>query len=474
MGHSVLDTRGTESVSDRALGNPEKRAAIRSGTRQQKQALRYHWPFWARANQLLCLSIIWTVWVIQAGRGWGKTRVGAQSVIDAVEKCGCRRIALIGATFADVQKTMIMGESGIIAKSRPGNVPRYYKTENRLEWPNGAQAFGFTSEKPDRIRGNQFDFAWVDELAVFRFVEATWNNLMAALRLTTGPCRVVVTSTPNRTCPFMKALAAAEGTFLTKGPTNENLRNLHENIKKDMKRLEGTALGLQEYGGEDIGNADGAKFTSDMIDADRIRKPEDIPKLSWFLRIAIGADPNTTKSKDADDVGLCVAGLGPDGDTYILGEFGKDGKVMGPREWAPELVRIAELYKAREIVPETNAGGDMIDMTIENYFSKSPGKQLPKIVDVRSKQSKLVRAEPVVALMTAHRIHFCGNMPRLEAQLTGWVEKERGAKSPGAFDSFVIVVNHLNDGVGPVAAVARPIDKTLANAIAPRHAPRRF
>lgn len=456
MGHSepeflsTKDERCGLSPAQLASRDPSIRKRISALSEKAALALRYSWrTFWARPNQILNLALIWTVWIIQAGRGWGKTRVGAEAVRDAVELYGCRRIALIAPTARDTRDTMVDGESGIIAVCSPENKPIYLSSKARLVWPNGAQAFMYSGEKPNRIRGPQFDFCWIDELAAMQYPEKVWDNIMFSLRLPSGCCRVVITTTPTRTCKLLKELARAAGTLFTRGSTYDNLANLSANLKANILRYVGTSKEREEIFGEDEGDVDGAYWSAALIDRDRITNPDDVPKK--FIKIAIGLDPNTTKSKDADDVGICLGGLGEDGYTYILGEYGDEGSKMGPNEWGLKVAQVCDFHYVNLISLETNAGGDTIKLTILNALGRSRAKRIPQIKELRSQEDKSTRCEPVVALQNAGMIRFCGSFPRLEGQLTGWVPNS-GRKSPGALDSFVFLVNALNPSTAPSAA----------------------
>ena len=475
---SMLDPRGSASVSDVNMPDDEwYQEFVLDATPEQRAALRYDWLFTARENQILDVPLIMQaasmacpgeeeaddvggIWFLRCGRGWGKSRCGAQACIDMVEKYGCRRLALVGATQEAVRKIQVLGESGIIEQSKPGNVPEYQSSKARILWPGGQTADFFNGVVPQRLRGYQFDGAWVDEIAAFRYPEQTWKTLRACMRLKTGPCIIVVTTTPNRTCPFVKKeISDKVGTLLTTGRSTENLKNVSGAVKADMRATKGTAWSLQEYGGEDVGDAPGATHTQAQIDRYKITDPDQVPKLSWFVEIVIGLDPNTTRSATADDVGICVVGRGPDGDAYVLGEYGDEGKKMGPEEWAAETLTQFDRCGSycRRIVAETNAGGQMVRNTLRNHESRNerdksgrirePRPRVPEVVEIRSTEDKTDRIEATVPLMCGGRIHFCGHHPRLEQQLTGWVAVDpdtgKRSKSPGALDAYGFAINEL-------------------------------
>jgi predicted phage terminase large subunit-like protein len=227
--------------------------------------LFYDWKTWARPNQLVPVDDeTWTTWLILAGRGWGKTRCGAEFVRYHVENKLAGRIALIAEDAGDARDVMVEGESGILAISHPYMKPTFVPSKRRLEWPNGAIATIYSDNDPETLRGPQHDLAWVDELAKFRNAEDMWSNLMFGLRLGQRP-RVCVTTTP-KPVPIVKRLYQDERTFVTTGTTHENFGNLAPTFRDEIiSQYEGTRIGRQE-------------LYAEIID------PEDygIIKRSWF------------------------------------------------------------------------------------------------------------------------------------------------------------------------------------------------
>ena len=112
----------------------------------------------------------WRIWLLLAGRGFGKTRAGAEYVRSRI-KAGARRIALVGPTAEDTRDVMVEGDSGILAISPPDEGPRYVPSKRRVVWPDGAIAALYSADEPRRLRGPQHDIAWCDELAAWRYPE---------------------------------------------------------------------------------------------------------------------------------------------------------------------------------------------------------------------------------------------------------------------------------------------------------------
>jgi phage terminase large subunit-like protein len=138
------------------------------------------WPATARPSQLAPPDP-WAIWLILAGRGWGKTRTGAEFVLSRVLAGAAERIALVAPTAADARDVMVEGQSGILAVAPPWFRPVYEPSKRRLTFPNGATATTFSAEEADRLRGPQHDLAWCDEIAAWRDPMA-WDMLAFGMR----------------------------------------------------------------------------------------------------------------------------------------------------------------------------------------------------------------------------------------------------------------------------------------------------
>ncbi|OJW51576.1 MAG: hypothetical protein BGO67_04970 [Alphaproteobacteria bacterium 41-28] len=135
-------------------------------TRRKNKASRYDWQKCARQKQLPPEGN-WRVWLILAGRGFGKTRTGAETIRQWVREGLCQRIALIGKTEVEVRQVMVEGVSGLLSVHSPIENLIYKPTKRQLTWPNGAIATCYSAEAYERLRGSQFDGAWLDELEHF-------------------------------------------------------------------------------------------------------------------------------------------------------------------------------------------------------------------------------------------------------------------------------------------------------------------
>lgn len=377
----------------------------------EARALLYDWPFWARANQLSPEGD-WRVWLLLAGRGFGKTRTGAELMRARVTRRSARRVALVAPTAADARNVMVEGESGILAISPPWDRPRYEPSKRRLTWSNGAIATLYSADEPERLRGPQHDAAWCDELASWRYPEA-WDMLMFGLRLGTDP-KVVVTTTPRPT-KLLRELVADRTVTTTRGTTYENCANLAPDfIEQIVRKYEGTRLGRQEIQAEILDDLPGGLWNRGMIEAARARTAPEL------IRIVVAIDPAATSSEGADETGIIVAGKDGQGQGWVVADLSGRYK---PLEWATAAIAAYRAHRADRVVAEVNNGGEMVEATL-------------RVIDpnlafaaVYASRGKVTRAEPVAALYEQGRVHHLGAFPQLEDQMC---ELHRGARDHSA------------------------------------------
>ena len=391
-------------------------------------ALEADWHHQARPAQL-APDGNWRVWLILAGRGWGKTRTGAEWVRSLVA-AGCGRVALVGATAADVRETMIEGESGILSISPNNDRPIYEPSKRRLTWPNGAIATSYSADEPERLRGPQHDAAWCDELATWRYPDA-WHQLRFGLRLGKNP-RVLATTTP-RPVKLIRDLVKREGqdVFVTRGITTENSQNLPAvYIEEMMARYGGTRLGRQELLAEVLEDVPGALWQRDWIERDRVdRAPE-------FRRVVVAIDPAASSGEDADETGIVVVGMGTDGRGYVIDDV--SGRYT-PHEWARHAISAYRQHKADRIIAEKHNGGEMVENTIRMIDPNVSYKA------VHASRGKVTRAEPVAALYEQRRVSHVGSFPQLEDQLCNFssdIDRNRSG-SPDRLDAMVWALTGL-------------------------------
>jgi len=380
------------------------------------------WSLWARPAQL-APDGDWRIWLILAGRGFGKTRTGAEWVRQQVENGTARRIALVGATAADVRDTMVEGESGLLRAFPDGYRPRYEPSKRRVTFWNGATATTYSADEPDRLRGPNHDLAWADEVAAWRYEEA-WDQLMFGLRIGDHP-RVVATTTPRPT-RLIRDLVDRADCAVTRGSTWDNEANLAPAFLDEMRRrYEGTRLGRQELDAELLMDADGALWNRDDLDSYRVTKT---PTLR---RIVVAIDPAVSNNIDSDETGIVVAGIDDTGHGYVLEDRSMKGS---PNEWAAAAVTGYNVHKADRIVAEANQGGDMITHTLRTVDASVPVKL------VHASRGKRTRAEPIAAMYEQGRVHHVGSFPQLEDQLCIWTPD---SASPDRLDALVWALTEL-------------------------------
>jgi phage terminase large subunit-like protein len=405
------------------LPERERKEIINSLSDEEVLDLLYDWQFWARPKQLPPPGD-WFGWMLRAGRGFGKTRSGAEFIIDRARK-GYRRIALIGQTKADVRDAMVeVGDSSILRISHPNFRPIYEPSKRRLTWPNETIAIIYSGDEPDQLRGEQHDTAWIDELAKFKYSQDTWDNMELGLRLGPDP-RVIISTTP-RPIPIIKALIEDPDIIDVVGSSYENIANLSEKyIERIIKKYEGTRLGKQEIYAQILSDNPDALWTRKILEKNRINKAPEL------VRIAVAIDPEATANEMSSETGIIGGGISEDDHCYILEDVTLKGT---PDKWGNAAVALYYKLKADRIIGEVNNGGDMVEHVIRSIDKKVSYKA------VRASRGKYVRAEPVSALYEQKKIHHVGYFPELEDQLCEWVP---GDKSPDRLDALVWLVTEL-------------------------------
>ena len=419
----TLTVPSTGSLAQSLASLPEEeRTKLLAGLNEDEaDEILHSWEFWSRPDQQAPEGD-WRVWVILAGRGYGKTRCGAEWVLQQVRR-GCKRIAMIGETKADVRDVMVEGESGLLACSGD-NRPLYEPSKRRLTWPNGAIATCYSGDEPDQLRGPQHDAAWCDELAKYRYADETWSNLDLGLRLGDDP-QAVITTTP-RPIPIIRELVADKRAAVTRGSTYDNLPNLAESFaSRIIERYEGTRLGRQELHAEILDDVPGALWQRDDIDGPRLQIAPDLE------RIVVGIDPAVSADEEADETGLVIAGIATDR-AYVLEDLSGH---YTPSEWASVALKAYYRYNADRIVAEVNQGGEMVEHTIRTLDRNA------SYTAVRASRGKITRAEPIAALYEQHRVHHVGMFPELEDQLCTYTAETK--ESPDRLDALVWALTDL-------------------------------
>ena len=395
--------------------------------------LSYAWELWARPDQLPPPEP-WSTWLVLAGRGFGKTRVGSEWIRARVSSGRARRIALVAKSPHEADNIMVRGESGILAASPPWERPHWEPSKRQLTWPNGSIAHVFSAYEPNQLRGPQFDTAWCDELAAWEYLEDTWNNLAFALRLGPDPRRLI-TTTP-KPIAILRDLITQPEVRATGGATYDNDSNLDPAFINSIRaRYEGARAGLQEIHAHILEESEDALWRRDWIEEARVQQaPDDLN----FIVIAI--DPAVSTNPKSAETGIIVAGsaIGCDEDprAYVLAD--ESGRYT-PKAWAEKAIELFHQYEANIIIGEANNGGDLIMQTLRS----TPGGDRVPYTHVRATLSKRVRAEPVSSRYEQRKVHHVGAFPQLEDQLCTWSRDSH--QSPDRLDALVWAIHHLTN-----------------------------
>lgn len=375
------------------------------------------------------------MWLLLAGRGFGKTRTGAEWVREEVRTGRARRIAFIAPTPAEARDVMIEGMSGILAVSPEHERPIYEPSKRRLTWPNGAVGTIYSAFEPEHLRGPNHDLAWGDELASWEYLRSTFDMLMFGLRVGERP-RAVFTTTP-KPLPLLRELLKRQDVRVTTGSTYENRDNLAPSFfTQIVSQYEGTTLGQQELYAQILEEAAGALWTRKII-TDHRR-----PSAPALVRIVVGVDPAVTSTEESNETGIIVAGRDQHDHGYCLAD--RSGR-RSPDQWARTAVQAYHDFKADRIVVEVNNGGEMVAHTIRTIDPNVA------IRTVAASRGKYTRAEPIAAFGEQGRIHHVGVFEQLEGQLCTWVP---GDVSPDRLDAYVWAFTDLLVGRPNLARVS--------------------
>lgn len=393
---------------------------------------KYDWDKIAREKQKLPEGD-WRTWLILAGRGFGKTRSGAEAIRKLVGK-GYKRIALIANSFAEARSVMIEGESGLLNITPEWEGISFEPSKKLITWKNGATARIYTACNKEELRGAQFDCVWIDELAKFKNAQEVMEQVSMCLRIGDKP-RLIITTTP-RPINLIKELCTSPDTVLVKGNTYENQDNLSVDFIEHIRNtFEGTAIGAQEIYAEII-NKDEAWWSYDMIDNLRIDKPRNLSE------VVIAIDPALTNNKESDETGIIVAGKNNKGEFFILEDASGRYDAI---DWCKKAVKLYYQYGASQIIIETNAGGKMTEQIIRTF------DHFVKIVNIRANRSKEERALPILSLYQQHRVFHMKNLQGLERQM---VEYPNVKNSPDRLDALVWAITVLVTHRAPFMSIS--------------------
>jgi phage terminase large subunit-like protein len=423
----------------KAWSQPERRFLLEGMSRAEMELLFSRWDVFAHDHQvpprLAPNGQPWLAWLLIGGRGAGKTRAGAEWVraqalgLAPLADGPVANIALVGETEHDVREVMIEGVSGLLAVHRRDERPTWLPSRKRLEWSNGAVAYAFSAEDPESLRGPQFGCAWSDEMAKWRYAQATFDMLQFGLRLGSQP-RQVITTTPRPTA-LLKRLMLEPGSVVTRAATEANAYHLAPTFLKGvLARYQDTRLGRQELDGEIIEDRPDALWSRALIESCRV---SEAPSLA---RIVVAVDPPASSGKRADACGIVAAGITGEGGIYVIADDTVSNAT--PAVWAAKAIALWRRLEADSLVAEVNQGGEMVRSVINEVDAGVP------VVAVRASRGKWLRAEPVATLYEQGRVKHAGNFPALEDEMCDFGPSGlTSGRSPDRLDALVWAIASL-------------------------------
>jgi len=404
------------------------------------QATATHYTDWlktARKKQLAPEEEYY-IWLILAGRGWGKTRTGAEDIALFAMRNPNVNCAVVAPTHGDLRRVCFGGNSGlltVIPKDcflQSSDQKGYSSSVSEIRLWNGSKITGYAAQEPERLRGPQFHRAWCDEVASWRYGQEAFDQLMFGLRLGDNPqCVITTTPKPNK---LIKDLVKREDCYVTSGSTFENEANLAESALKMLKeRYEGTNLGRQELYAEIIDAFEGALWKPELIDVARVQEKKEMSK------VIIAVDPAVTANQDSDETGIVVVGKDFNNEYYILQDLSGRHK---PDAWGKIAINAFYEWEADVIVAEVNNGGDLVERLIRNIDTNISYRS------VRATRGKILRAEPIAALYEQRRVHHVGVFLELEEQMCSYTGDTNS--SPDRLDALVWGLTELSKSKGEV------------------------
>lgn len=413
-----------------AASEAEAERIVREMSAEAARRFIVEWPAWVHEGQEPPEGEDWRVWIMLAGRGFGKTRAGAEWISQLARDHPRASIALVAASLDEARRVMIEGRSGLIAVARAGEDVLWEPSRRRLAFASGAEAFAYSGAHADSLRGPEHHFAWCDELAKWKQAQGAWDNLMLGLRLGANP-RALVTTTP-RPISALKAIIGDEGAVRTGGASDANPHVSAPWLAAMERQHKGTRFGRQELGGELIEDLEGALWTRGLIEEARTATVTgDRP----LRRVVVGVDPPASV---AGTCGIVVCGMDEEEMGYVLADLSASG--LSPEGWARKVAGAAEAWRAHRVVAEANNGGKMVETVLRGAAVNLPVKL------VHAADGKAARAAPVSTLFESGRAKLAGRFPALEDELCGltWGGDYQGpGRSPDRADAMVWALTEL-------------------------------
>jgi phage terminase large subunit-like protein len=391
-------------------------------------------------------------WALVTGRGFGKTRTGAETVKKWAFN-GARHIAVIAKTDREVRSICFEGPAGLLEVFSDDDISVYSRSAGgtKIVLKNGCMITAFTAESPDNLRGYAFDGAWFDEFSSWprQTAQATSDMVWFCLRESANP-RVIVTTTPKPVDHLRQLLQRADkdnNIVVTRGSTKENLPNLSLAAVQELEaQYAGTRLGRQELEGELLEDTEGALWTWDMIEQARVEEP---PNPEMITRIIVAVDPAITLSPNSDETGIVTACATKDDRYWVLND---SSLKTSPDAWARIAVNEYHRVEADAVIVEANQGGDAWQILMHQI---DPNVNVRK---VHAGVGKRLRAEPIASLYEQSRVNHVGTFPLLESQMVSWTPYDM--YSPDRLDALVWALQELSQKKRAPTVVPYGMDQT--------------
>ncbi len=417
-------------------------------------------PIWERLPHQEPPTGDWFGWIMEAGRGSGKSFAANMATRDHLNGPACingttpHRVALIAPTIGDAAETAAH-MPGSLTDLQPGTKLSTQTGGSFILWPNSSQIrlFGVhTRDDVERLRaGGNRCWVHVEEFAAWRYLQDAWDQLMLGLRLGPRP-RWVMTTTPKARPDYItivEDLESRDDVIVTGASTGDNPHLSDDAVLYLYERFDGTSLGGQELHGKRVEEAEGALWSYDLIEPHRLDThvvaPEEGEPYSTLGRVVVGVDPPGGQT----ECGIVTAATittdclcGSDAPYPHFAVVADQSAKLSPNGWANRIVATYGEWTADLIVGEANDGGDMVESNIRTVDSSVSYE------NVHASRGKRIRAEPIKALYEQGRVHHVGLFAELEAEMVQWIPDE-SAWSPNRIDALVWALTELAESGEP-------------------------
>ena len=432
---------------------------------------REEW-FWVARPEQMHPEGDWSIWLMMAGRGTGKTRAGAEWIVQRaldhpMDSSGFPTERLIMAyNISDAVASCAEGPSGVIRVlqrlgftelnkgARVGDLSKRYafikSPKPYVKLLGTGSTIHFTGATIDAARSKNLADVWLDEPIKWAAPEETWREgIRPALRADVpgDKPRAMVTTTPKPIMLLKTWVSDPDKwkVFITRGSTFDNMINLSEDAVEELRQTyEGTALGRQELYGELLDDVTGALFSWGAIHNHRVEiGPERVAHRT------VGVDPGLTGHEDGDEMGIVVMCRDREDHMYVIAD--ETTKLAG-RDAALYAWRVFEQYHCDTLVFEDNLGKVWMKDVFTDAFRELqragvfPSEIVtPPLVPEFSKIGKKLRAQPVAMRYSQGRVHHIGTFDKLEAQMLTF-DPLSTKESPDRLDAMVHAARHLMSG----------------------------